>query len=52
MIIRNCTNKTLKASPLNNRGVHSTSGCRIVPASTLKGLPFCGWGTPPECTIA
>ena len=52
MIIRNCTTKTLKASPLNNRGVRSTPGCRIAPASTLEGSPACCWSTPPECTAA
>jgi len=52
MMIRNCTTKTLKASSLHNRGVRSTPGCQMVSASTLEGSPFCGWGTPLECTTA
>ena len=46
------TTKTLKASPLSNRGVRSTPRCRMAPASTLEGSPACSWGTPPECTAA
>jgi len=42
--------KTLKASPLSNRGCEAPPDSYMSAQSTLKESPICGcWGTLPEC---
>lgn len=44
MIIRYRSIKTVKPSPLSNRGVCSTPGCQQAAAPTLKGAPYVATG--------
>ena len=46
MTIRDREQETLKASPLNSRGVRCTPGWQSTAASTLKGSPISCGGAP------